>query len=298
MNVEAETRITLKNMLVVTDLSQSSLTALPFALAFAREHGATVHALHVLAPAANPDTTSQFATGLLEAHGASAGAEMQRIAAQLAGLPHALMNDRGIEVWTALERILSNHGVDLIIMATHGRADGQKLLLGPLAEEIFQRSKVAVLTIGPGVRCDTYNGGRFHCVLFATDFTPESVAAARYAVSLAQENQARLILLHVIQMPGRRKQQVFAEPSVAEVMYKLSELVPRSAELWCRLETVVDYGDPGEKILEGATRREADLIVLGVRDAANHLGGAAHPEWVTARQVVAHATCPVLTVRG
>jgi len=298
MNVEAETRITLKNMLFLTDLSQSSLTALPFALAFARERGATVHVLHVLAPAADRDTTPHSAPGRLEAHGASAGAEMQRIAAHLGGLPYALMNGRGIEGWAALERVLSNRGIDLIIMATHGRMDGRKLLLSSLAEEIFQCSRVAVLTIGPGVRSDCHNGARFHRVLFATDFTPGSVAAARYAVSVAQENQARLILMHVIQMPGQRKQQMLADPSAAEVMYKLSELVPTTAELRCCSETVVDYGDPGEKILEGATRRGTDLIVLGLRDVTSHLGGAAHPEWITGRQVVTRATCPVLTVRG
>ena len=39
---------------------------------------------------------------------------------------------------------------------------------------------------------------RFRRVLFATDFTPESLAAAPYAISLAQENEAQLILLTVI----------------------------------------------------------------------------------------------------
>ena len=40
------------------------------------------------------------------------------------------------------------------------------------------------------------------------------------------------------------------------------------------------------------------LIVLGVRDAAGRLGAATHLERTTAHKVVAHATCPVLTVRG
>jgi nucleotide-binding universal stress UspA family protein len=47
-----------------------------------------------------------------------------------------------------------------------------------------------------------------------------------------------------------------------------------------------------------AKQRGADLIVLGVRDAAGRMGAATHLERATAHKVVAHAACPVLTVRG
>jgi hypothetical protein len=46
----ANTRVTLKNVLFLTDFSEPSEAALPFAVAIAREYGATVHALHVLTP--------------------------------------------------------------------------------------------------------------------------------------------------------------------------------------------------------------------------------------------------------
>jgi len=44
------TRVVLKNVLYLTDFSESSAVALPFAVAIARNYGATVHALHVLTP--------------------------------------------------------------------------------------------------------------------------------------------------------------------------------------------------------------------------------------------------------
>ena len=91
--------------------------------------------------------------------------------------------------------------VDLIVLGTHGRTGAEKLLLGSVAEEIFRRSPVPVLTIGPGVRSSTHNAGRFRRVLFATDLSPESLAAAPYAITLAQENQARLALLLVMRKP-------------------------------------------------------------------------------------------------
>ena len=38
-------------------------------------------------------------------------------------------------------------------------------------------------------------------ILYATDFTLESLSALPYALSLAQENRARLMVLHVIGGP-------------------------------------------------------------------------------------------------
>jgi nucleotide-binding universal stress UspA family protein len=81
-------------------------------------------------------------------------------------------------------------------------------------------------------------------------------------------------------------------------MYELHEIVPQDAELWCRPEAVVEYGEPGACILEAAKKRDADLVVLGVRSAQGRLGAATHLERAVAHKVVAHATCPVLTVRG
>ena len=57
---ETGTRIALKNILFLTDFSQASDVAMPFAVAIARQFGATVHALHVLMPGpfvyATPET--------------------------------------------------------------------------------------------------------------------------------------------------------------------------------------------------------------------------------------------------
>ena len=63
-----------------------------------------------------------------------------------------------------------------------------------------------------------------------------------------------------------------------------------------RVIAMVMRGAPAEKILEAAEKENADLIVLGVRESkgvirATHLPTVVH-------QVVARATCPVLTIRG
>ena len=295
---EAGARLSLKNILFLTDFSEPSETAAPYATAIAREYEATVHALHVLTPVplsyATPESSAVVIDGLEEA----AQAEMQRLGSQLAGIAHETAIVRAESVWPAVEQMLNDRDMDLVIMGTHGRTGAMKLLLGSVAEEIFRRASVPVLTIGPSVREGAHSGGRFHRVLFATDFTPEAEAAGPYAISMAQENQASLLLLHVMRNPDLKAAEKKAQDSVANVMHQLYEIVPQAAELWCRPQATVRFGNPPDRILEAAKELDADLIVLGVRDAAGRLGAATHLGRTTAHKVVARAECPVLTVRG
>jgi nucleotide-binding universal stress UspA family protein len=295
---EAGTQLKFKNILYLTDFSEPSEAALPFAAAIARKYGANVHALHVLVPNPYVYATASSLGMVQEAEEESAKAAMQRVESQLAGVSNDAILERGAEVWPTIEQTMKERHIDLIVLGTHGRTGAQKLLLGSVAEEIFRRSPVPVLTIGPNVRVGLHNGAQFHRILFATDFSPEAAAAASYAVSLAQETHARLLSLHVIPLRESHEEQQQVDLSVAEAIHQLYEVVPKNVELDAPQEVAVEYGDAAGRILEVAKRRIADLIVLGVRGAEGRLGAATHLERATAHKVVAHAGCPVLTVRG
>jgi nucleotide-binding universal stress UspA family protein len=290
------TRVTLKNILFLTDFSEPSEAALPFAVAIAREFGATIHALHILVPSPYIYTSPGTSSISIAAEEDNAQVEMQHVEARLAGVPHELIVRREVGIWPALERAIADCSADLIVLGTHGRTGAQKLFLGSAAEEILRRVQVPVLTIGPGVRNGTHNGAHFQRVLFATDFTSESVTAARYAVSLAEENQARLILLHVVRGFEADAKTSPKDRSVANIMYRLYSLTPKDAELWCRPEAVVEHGEPAARILEAAKQRNADLVVIGVGAAVGF--GTTHLETSIAHKIVAHAPCAVLTVKG
>lgn len=294
---EAGTRVTLNNILYLTDFSEPSEAALPFAAAIAREYGAKVFPYHALIPAAYVYTTPELVAAGIEAQEEAAEQNMRRVEAQLTGLPYEAVVERATGIWPSLEQAIKDYNADLIVLGTHGRTGAEKLLLGSVAEEVFRRARVPVLTIGPGARRGAYAGAKFHNVLYATDFSKESLAAAPYAISMAEENQARLILLHVMKPSPTPLSEREAQDVLSNATFQLHEIVPASAELWCKAEAVVREGNPAEKILETAKEKAADLIVLGVRDRGAHLGAATHLERATAHKVVAHATCPVLTVR-
>lgn len=293
--VKNDARIAISNVLYLTDFSQPSEAALPFAVSIAREYGAKVYAFHVLIPAVYTYTTPETAAAALDAQEEDALANMQRVKAQLAGLAHEAVVERHTGVWPALEAATQEYAIDLIVVGTHGRTGAQKLLMGSVAEEIFRRSHVPVLTIGPFEKLGAHRGARFRHVLFATDFSADSLAAAGYALSMAQENEARLTLLHVMKEPEAFDKT--AEDRISSANFRLHEIVPEAAESWCRPDAVVRFGAAADRILEVAKERDADLIVLGVRGSRG-VGAATHLERATAHKVVAHAPCPVLTVRG
>jgi nucleotide-binding universal stress UspA family protein len=133
-------------------------------------------------------------------------------------------------------------------------------------------------------------------ILYATDFSTASLAALPYAVSLAQEHQARLTILNVVEN-AKAGDLVHPEMYNESTIRRLRTLVPAEADRWCDPRFKVERGSAAEKILETAVAIGADLIVLGVRVAEGGLGAATHLFRPTAHRVVTQAECPVLTVR-
>jgi nucleotide-binding universal stress UspA family protein len=294
---QQRSRVRLKKVLYLTDFSEPSEAALPFAISIARKQGAHVHALHVLLPCPGVSTTRESAAIAIAHEEEKAQADLERLDSQLAGVPHDTMIERALGVWEAVERAIANLPADLVVLGTHGRTGAEKRLLGSVVEQIFRRSRVPVLTIGPNVRQGMHNAAEFHRVIFATDFTPSASAAAPYAVSFAEETRGRLILLHVIKPLPQDRNATRPELSVAEAIHKLYETVPGYTAFASAPTVAVEFGDPGERVVHIANERHADLVVLGARASADP-EAVTHLSRATAHKVVAHAPCPVLTVCG
>lgn len=287
--------VQLKNILYPTDFSQPSELALPFATSLARRYGATIHALHVLTPMVTPENGMSGIA--IEAEVENASRSMRDLDSQLVGLDHQTKVVNAPAVWDGLMDAVAARSIDLIVIGTHGRSGVGRLLLGSVAEEVFRRSACPVMTIGPGVRTSPHAGGRFHRILFATDHSRASAAAAPYAVSLAENNEARLLLVYVARPIEEQKREAGCQLSVAEMIHKLYDIVPEQAHLSVPPEVAIEYGSAAEQIVEAGKQRSADLIVLGVRSARHYLGSATHLARNIAHEVVARAACPVLTVR-
>ena len=291
--VQARTRISLKNILFATDFSPAADAAAPFAIQIARSYGAKLYGVHVNAfddyTAAAPEAWAAMA----EAAERQTKEDEQRLNEQLKDVEHEVVIDEG-NIWEVMSILLKQKEIDLIVLGTRGRTGLGKALLGSVAEQILRQAPCPVLTVGPRVTLQPEKALKMREILYATDLAADFPAAAPYAISLAQENQAHLALLYVIEI--QKAGELMHPTEIADSkLHKLRQLVPQGAELWCEPRYLVERGIPAEKILEAADRQRADLIVLGAQPAnwlATHLNAG------TVHKVVSEARCPVLTVHG
>ena len=289
----AKIRTQFENILFATDFSAAAAHAVPFVKKIARHFQSNLVALHVKLPVVNPMTQPTTWQADIVAARVFDKKHRDELLDTFAGINTEVMIEEG-EIQSCLQSAIEKHNTDLVVIATRGRTGVAKVLLGSVAEEIFRTLPCPVLTVGPHSDPAKAN---IREILLATDFGSESQSAAAYAVSLAQEYQARLTLLHVV--PERKPGELVSWFDVQESSKQLlRKLVPAGAEAWCRPEYLVERGDPAERILDLANLRAVDLIVLGAQPEKGIPGAATHLPIATAHKVVAHANCPVLTVRN
>lgn len=139
-------------------------------------------------------------------------------------------------------------------------------------------------------------------ILFANDFSENSEHAFDYALTLARQFGARLIIIHVINEPVDLRGFYVPHISFEKLEKEIEEGAEKMMQKFCRTkikdftnyETLIVAGIPYDEILKKADAENASLIVLGTqgRKGIDHfLFGS------TAERVVRNAKCPVMTIR-
>ena len=90
---------------------------------------------------------------------------------------------------------------DLVVMGTHGRSGFERLVLGSVTERVLRKSACPVLTVPKGIPDVATPPVLFNRIVCAVDFSDCSMHALNYAMSLAQEADAHLTVVHVIELP-------------------------------------------------------------------------------------------------
>ena len=143
---------------------------------------------------------------------------------------------------------------------------------------------------------------QFDKILFANDFSENSEHAFEYALSLAQQFNARLIIIHVINEPVDLRGFYVPHISFENLEKEIEEGAEKMMEKFCRTrvqdftnyETLIVAGIPYEEILRKADETTCPSLCWGPRGASgidHFLFGS------TAERVVRKAKCPVMTVR-
>ena len=287
-------RLALNTILYPTDFSPASDAALPYVRALVRWYGPKVIVVHAARPDPPLTVPMEVVPAGMNLNWEAATSQMDELVEQcnIRDLEHETLVQQG-SLWEVVSAAIERYKIDMIVLGTHGREGLKKVVLGSAAEEIFRRSTCPVLTVGPHVERATTRFEDWKHIVFATDFSPGSLNALPYALSLAEENQAKLILVHFIPLVPLQRQDMM----VKATRERLEALVPLGAEDWCKAEYLVRFEYPADGIVRVAQEHDADLIVMGVHPSTAPRAST-HLLWATAYEVVCHAPCPVLTVRG
>jgi nucleotide-binding universal stress UspA family protein len=292
MKASQPERVQFRNVLFATDFSPSSEAAFPHALSIARQYDGILYVAHITTPDMYGYAPEESAPAMFEQIRRNARAKMAAFTEKqnFLGVPFSTLFGEG-EVWDTIEKMLSEHSVDLIVVGTHGRRGLKKLVMGSVAEELVRVATRPVLTVGP--ECPHSADQPFRTVLYATDFSSHALQARDCAVSLAARFHAKLIALHVVESVNRSPQDQRREEERATARLR-ETLALDHAEF--PIDLHVSFGHAAEEILRAASERKADVIVMSVR------GAGAAPRLSTAfgsiaHQVLSQARCPVLTVR-
>ena len=287
------------------DFSEGSRRALERAAVLARWYEAELVALHAvpLVPALFP-LAPGVSHATLEPFDVEAMArELETFTAGLAAkTPRLQLMVRSGAAAPVILDLARELEADLLVLGTHGHSGFRRLRLGSVAEKVVREAPCPVLTV-PGAAEGHLDDAVFKHVLCGVDFSESSRRAVEYALSLAEEANGRLTLLHTIEwVPDGSDAthatfgtKMYRQSLVAEARARLAELVPAEARDWCQIEIRVACGEPEVEIVRAAATERADLLVLG----------SGHPGPIdrmlfgsTTTQVLRQAWCPVFTVRS
>jgi nucleotide-binding universal stress UspA family protein len=297
----------IRHILCPIDGSEPSLHALRQAVAVAEWSGARVTVLHVSLPvyAAVREVAATAEDSIVDN-----SARLKRLLARSVSKEAGSHIDVEFdfqegdivkEILSAVDRL----GIDLIVIGTHGVGGFAHLMLGSITEKVLRRAACPVMTVPP--REVDVSRLPFERILCATDFSDCSFRAVEYAMTMAEQAGARVVLVHVVEWPWVEPpppafETLPEEQAVALARFREHEelrsaellrvLLPAGFENHCAIRVV--HGKPYEQILRVAFEDQADAIVLGVhgrRAVDLALFGS------TTSQVVRRASCPVLTLR-
>jgi len=281
-------RVAVKNIVVTTDFSPASDLALNYAISIARYYGSKIHLVHAIEAAGHRQAPHAGTLWGQETETEAKG-KLHREAEKCSEVlcSQQLLKGTALEV---VERMLSLSQVDLVVIGAHGGKGFRKMAIGAAAEHFFRHIHCPVLAVGPSVGRSCPVWGPRH-VLLATDLQSDESRAARCAVFLAREHDARLALLHVAPPappPYPDDQQVITRPYFQS---RLRELLSYKSGLDYPAEFWVEFGaDAVAEIVRVARERAVDLVVLSVHRQEPWGFHFVHEAY----RIVAEAPCPVL----
>jgi nucleotide-binding universal stress UspA family protein len=277
-------------VVVALDGSPAAATALPLGQVVARQLGAPVEILHV-APSAHPDPEPDRLR--LLSCGVEIGSAVQ--VRWVVGEP-----------MPGILEAISDPGVELVVLTTHGRTIEPDGYLGRVAEAVIAHTRHPVLLVRPETAARAGPApAPLQCLLLPLDGTPKTATALQPATDLAARLGASIDVLYVASAdqvpsvePGTIRAPRYVDQPHHEWLNWANEVADRLCTSLARCPASVPvrvhlaWGSIGVEIARFATEHQVDAIIL-VRRSRLQAGHAR-----VLRAVLRDTPCPILLVAG
>ncbi len=184
-----------------------------------------------------------------------------------------------------------SHGIDLIMMPTHGLGLFRSVLLGSATAKVLHDARCPVWTAAHLERQQSRDLPK--TILCAVDATPEAAGLLRWASDFSAGVGATLKVLHVVgsitDWPSLAREQALQERVREEAQAKVASM-QASAHVDAPLRVAV--GETVAMVIEEARQEDADLIVIGRGALQSRLGRLR----THAYGIIQRSSCPVLSV--
>jgi len=309
--------INLGKILCPVDLSKGSLLALKFADAIAGRYRSSLTVIHVLE---NPHAdipgavTGAFTFGeIVDLYKEERQEEILDVIRHRGG--HAVDVDIIFKEGVPYNEIVETAKkikADMIIMSA-STSGIHNTLAGNTTERTVRLAPCPVLSVGTNQEkieklhdlMDTSPNAK-RMILLPTDFSEHSTLASNYAISLAKEYKAELVVLHVVEsvaeislvgsvdLPSYGMASIYYDDLVKGAQEQTKGICDTASEHGVNATCRVITGNPRHEILNITNTEPIDLIVMGThgrRGFSRFINGS------VAEAVVRHATCSVLSVK-
>lgn len=276
-----------QKILVAYDGSPSAKNALSLAGQMAREDKSWIKVLAVV-PTYQGDLDLIGVSNIKEVL-AGPGERLLAEARQIADREqvHILTNLQQGEPYEQIVQVAEEENCDLIIVGRRSNTDLERDLIGSVTARVIGYTRKDVLVVPKNSRLS------WDSILLATDGSESCENALARALEIAQERRSRLAAVSVVYT---NDEFYTLAHEMVQGLYRQADKVLEKVRSWAgdlgvRAELFVKDGEPYQAIVDLATERASDLIVIGShgrKGLTRLLMGS-----VTER-VIGYANCPVL----
>ena len=253
-------------ILIPTDDSDGALTGAYAGIALASQTNADIHIVSVIDIPTGAREYEKQAISALEGEALEA---TQRVEGIVRAYDATLSVESTVMTGTPFQSIREyahRREIDTIVMGTKGRSGLDRALLGSVTENVLRTARMPVLAVPPACGIESVDDQSFDNFLLPSDGSDGAEIAVAWCIALAHRLEAMIHAIYSVdtsRFSGRREPSEIIGVLEDRGEQAIEHVRQRARDCGVSVTGSLATGQPAPVILESATQKHVDLIVMG-----------------------------------